>query len=65
MKILAFQGSPRIEGNTDILLEETLNSIGKSGHEIQLFRLNLMDIKPCQNCSGCNKTGRCIINDAM
>ncbi|MCL0051181.1 flavodoxin family protein [Thermodesulfovibrionales bacterium] len=65
MKILAFQGSPRIEGNTDILLGEILNSIGKSGHEIQLFRLNLMDIKPCQNCSGCNKTGRCIINDAM
>jgi multimeric flavodoxin WrbA len=65
MKVLAFQGSPRIEGNTDILLKETLKPIHESGHDIRLFKLNSMNIKPCQDCGGCDKTGRCIINDDM
>ncbi|HAK88684.1 MAG TPA: flavodoxin family protein [Nitrospiraceae bacterium] len=65
MKVLAFQGSPRIGGNTDILLKETLKPVEKAGHEIRLFNLNIMRIKPCQDCSGCDKTGKCIINDDM
>jgi NAD(P)H-dependent FMN reductase len=24
-----------------------------------------MDIRPCQNCGGCDETGVCVINDAM
>jgi multimeric flavodoxin WrbA len=27
--------------------------------------LNLMNIKPCQDCSGCENTGRCVIDDEM
>lgn len=65
MKVVAFQGSPRIEGNTDILLKETLKPIENAGHEIRLFKLNFMNIKPCQDCGGCEKTGRCIISDDM
>ncbi len=65
MKILAFQGSPRIDGNTDILLKETLKPIEQAGHEIRLFNLNTMNIKPCQDCGGCDNTGECIINDDM
>ncbi len=65
MKVLAFQGSPRISGNTEILLKETLKPIYESGHDVGLFKLNSMDIKPCQDCGGCDKTGRCIINDDM
>ena len=65
MKILALHGSPRIDGNTDILLKETLKPVKKAGHEIRLFKLNFMNIKPCQDCGGCDKTGACIINDDM
>lgn len=65
MKVIAFQGSPRIDGNTDILLKETLKPIEQARHEIRLFNLNFMNIKPCQDCGGCDKTGRCIINDDM
>ena len=65
MKALAFQGSPRIEGNTDILLKETLKPVYESGHDVILFKLNFMNLKPCQDCGGCDKTGRCIINDDM
>lgn len=65
MKVIAFQGSPRVDGNTEILLRETLRAIGESLHEIHVFTLNVMNIKPCQDCGGCDKTGTCIINDDM
>jgi multimeric flavodoxin WrbA len=65
MKVVAFHGSPRVEGNTEMLLEETLRAIGESLHEIRVFKLNLMNIKPCQDCGGCEKTGACVIDDDM
>ena len=65
MKIVAFQGSPRPSGNTDVLLEEALKPIKEAGHEITLFKLNFMRIKPCQDCGSCEKSGKCIIDDDM
>lgn len=63
MKILAFNGSPRPGGNTEILLNETLKPLYEAGHEIKLFNLNSMIIRPCQDCAGCLKTGVCIYKD--
>lgn len=65
MNVIAFHGSPRIGGNTDLLLGETLKAIDTGIHKIHLFKLNQMDIKPCQNCGGCENTGVCIIKDDM
>jgi len=65
MNILAFHGSPRINGNSDILLEETLKAVDTSRHKVQVFRLNSMNIKPCQSCGGCEEAGICVIEDDM
>ncbi len=65
MRVVAFFGSPRIEGNTDILLQEALRPIRAAGHDVTLYKLNFMNIKPCQDCGGCAKTGVCVINDDM
>ena len=65
MKVAAFIGSPRPEGNTDILLQEALKPIHAAGHEVLLFKLNYLNIKPCQDCGGCTKTGTCVIQDGM
>ena len=65
MKITAFLGSPRVEGNSDILLREALRALEGTEHDILIFRLNNMDIKPCQNCGGCDATGECVIGDDM
>jgi len=65
MNIVAFHGSPRIGGNSYILLNEALRAIDTSQHSIHLFRLNEMNIKPCQNCGGCEETGLCVIKDDM
>jgi multimeric flavodoxin WrbA len=65
MKVAVFFGSPRLEGNTDILLQEALRPVQAAGQEIVLFKLNYLNIKPCQDCGGCTKTGICVIQDGM
>jgi multimeric flavodoxin WrbA len=65
MKVIAFLGSPRVDGNTELLLNETTRAIQEQGHEVKTYKLNCLSIKPCQDCGGCDKTGACIINDDM
>ncbi len=65
MKITAFFGSPRENGNTHLLLKEAIRGIEDSGFEVRVFDLNAMDIMPCQDCGGCNETGECIYHDDM
>ena len=74
MKVIAFLGSPRKDGNTELLLKEAIKGIIASGdltgREIpgsaaQVFNLNLMKISPCQDCGECDKTGKCIVEDEM
>jgi len=65
MKIIAFLGSPRKDGNTELLLKEAVRGVKDSGAEVQIFNLNQMNILPCQNCGGCEDTGMCIIEDDM
>ncbi len=65
MKVIAFLGSPRENGNTELLLGETIRGVEESGLKISVFRLNKMNIMPCQNCGGCEETGCCIYDDDM
>lgn len=60
MKIIAFMGSPRKDGNTELLLNSAIKGIEYSGLSVEVFNLNGMEILPCQGCGGCDDTGRCI-----
>lgn len=62
MNIIAFLGSPRKGGNTETLLREAIQG---AGQEVRVFDLNAMDIRPCQNCGGCEESGRCVEEDEM
>jgi multimeric flavodoxin WrbA len=65
MKIIAFLGSPRKGGNTELLLHEAIKGIEVSGFSVRTFDLNAMHIIPCQDCGGCDNTGECIMHDDM
>ncbi len=65
MNVIAFLGSPRKDGNTEILLKEVIRGIEDSGYDVKTFDLNSMNIEPCQDCGGCDETGECIIHDDM
>lgn len=65
MNTIAFLGSPRKEGNTELLLREAIRGVEGAGHSVRVFNLNLMSISPCQDCGGCEDTGICIFEDDM
>jgi multimeric flavodoxin WrbA len=65
MKVAVFNGSPRTGGNTETLLRETLRPIEYAGHDVAQFNLNEMDVRPCQDCGGCEGTGTCVFMDDM
>jgi len=71
MKVVAFNGSPRKEGNTNALLKEILAVLNKEGIETELVHLSEA-ISGCIACSKCfeNKDGKCaldkdVINDCI
>ena len=63
MKAIAIVGSPRKHGNTQMLSEHTLKAIAEEGIETELVPLAGQEIKPCDACEACFKTGECVIND--
>jgi len=65
MKILGIVCSPRLHGNTEILMQEALKSAEEEGAEVELFKLSGKTIYPCDGCDSCVKSGKCRINDDM
>ncbi len=65
MKVVIFHGSPRIKGNTEILLNKAINFIEGEGHSVTLFRPSNMKLAPCVSCGGCEETGECVVEDDM
>jgi multimeric flavodoxin WrbA len=67
MKVLGVVGSPRKEGNTDILVEEALRGAREAGRETSKIFLNDLRISPCQSvCTEyCERSGECKIKDDM
>jgi len=63
MKILAISGSPRIGGNTDILLGVAIGELEKHGVATEFVTLAGKSIRPCNACMGCTKEPRCVIED--
>ncbi|MEJ2689362.1 MAG: flavodoxin family protein [Deltaproteobacteria bacterium] len=65
MRIFALNGSPRRGGNTQVLLEAVLEGVKEKGGEVEVIRLNDLTYRPCQNCGGCTKEGKCVLGDDM
>lgn len=62
-KVVAFMGSPRKNGNTATLVKEVIRGAQDAGSETTIFNLYDMNIKPCQGCFVCRKTGHCVMQD--
>lgn len=65
MKVLGINGSPRIGGNTDILLDKVLEGAETKGAETEKIFLNKLKFSPCQECEGIMDDTECIIHDDM
>jgi len=65
MKVLGIVCSPRKGGNTEILVQEALAGARDSGAKTELLTVRDKNIKPCDGCLACEKTGVCHIKDDM
>ena len=63
--LFAINGSPRPQGNTETLLDSFLSGAERAGADIEKINAANLKISPCLNCGGCDKTGQCVVQDAM
>lgn len=66
MKVVAFNGSPRADGNTSILLKKVLQTLEAEGIETEFVQLGGQMIHGCMACGTCwkLKNKQCkIVND--
>ena len=65
MRILGIMGSPRLGGNTDLLLDAALDGARSAGAEVEKIVVDKLNISPCREHYGCLEDGNCIIRDDM
>jgi multimeric flavodoxin WrbA len=65
VKAIAICGSPRKNGNTEILARHTLDAIETEGLTTELISLAGTNIKPCTACMVCSKEEQCPIEDDL
>ena len=65
MKVLGIYGSPRKGGNTDQLLDKALEGARAAGAEVNTVYVRDLQMCGCIECGGCDKTGKCVVEDDM
>jgi multimeric flavodoxin WrbA len=70
MKVIAFNGSPRKEWNTAIMLKKALEGAASKGAETELIHLYDLKYKGCISCFACKEKGgksygKCAVKDDL
>ena len=63
--VLGIVGSPRRQGNTELLVDEVLLGAQESGAQVEKVLLSKLKITPCTACDACQETGECVFRDDM
>jgi len=62
--VMGISGSPRKDGNTDVVVQRALNGIQEHADVTTKFiRVADFNIKPCEGCRGCMEFMHCVIKD--
>ena len=63
-RVIAVNGSPRKDGNTEHMLRTVLKVCAEAGHETELYQAGGRAVRGCLACGGCGKhLGRCATDD--
>lgn len=65
MKVLAINGSPRVNGNTSLALNEMKKVFDEEGIEFTAFQIGAQNIRGCVACNRCDEIGRCVFDDIV
>ena len=62
-RVIVISTSLRKGSNSDMLADQFVEGVKAAGHEVEKISLVGKDIQFCKGCFGCQKLGRCVIND--
>lgn len=65
MNVLIINGSPRINGNTSIALNEMTKIFDAEGISTKVVQIGNKDIRGCVACGSCHQIGKCVFNDVV
>lgn len=63
MKVLAIVGSPRWKGNTNYLVDQSLEEVSKLGIDTEKIILNDYNVNPCLGHDNCGSLDSCLQKD--
>jgi multimeric flavodoxin WrbA len=65
MKVVAFNGSPRKEGNTSLLIQRVFGELDREGIETETVHFGGKPLRGCTACQKCveNKDKKCVLPD--
>lgn len=65
MRVLIINGSPRVNGNTTIAVNEMVKVFKKEGVETEVVQIGNKDVRGCIACGTCFKKGQCVFDDVV
>jgi multimeric flavodoxin WrbA len=67
MKLVCISGSPRLNGNTEKLIQEFSDVFKTKNYEIITHHLNKLNYRGCQGCFACKTGGekKCVLKDDL
>ena len=65
MKVLILNGSPRVNGNTSLAVNEMVKVFDEEGVKTEVIQLGTQDIRGCIACGKCGELGKCVFDDMV
>ena len=65
MKALLINGSPHVNGNTSIALEEVAKTLNEEGIDTEIVHIGAKAVQGCIACYKCYELGRCVFHDEL
>ena len=65
MKVLIINGSPRVNGNTSIAINELVKVFDAEGVETDVVQIGNKDVRGCIACATCKTNGKCVFDDVV
>ena len=65
MKVLIINGSPRLNGNTTIAVNEMAHIFEQEGIETECVQVGNKDVRGCIACNRCAELGHCVFDDVV
>lgn len=65
LKVLIINGSPRVGGNTSVVLREMADVFAAEGVETEIVQIGAEPVRGCASCGYCYEHDRCVFDDVV